>query len=103
MARWLREHGLLLVNAGLFFAFLVGMTLTGWHVASDEAVRHGEGAESFAAYVNSGDFYEAAQFHAVQGTGEVHVLGVQCAGDFGCRAVAIDECDEFPIARIDRH
>ena len=57
--RWLREHGLLLVNGALFVAFLVGMTVTGWHVASNEAVRHGESAEPFSAYLTSGDFYEA--------------------------------------------
>jgi len=57
--RWLREHGLLLVNGALFVAFLVGMTITGWHVASNEAVRHGESPEPLSAYLVSGDFYEA--------------------------------------------
>ena len=59
MKTWLREHGLLLVNAGLFVAFLVGMTLTGWNVASSEAMRHGESPEPLGAYLVSGDFYEA--------------------------------------------
>jgi len=58
-SRWLRERGLLLVNAGLFLAFLVGMTLTGWHVASSDAMLHGEAAENLSAYLVSGDFYEA--------------------------------------------
>ena len=59
MKSWLREHGLLLVNASLFVAFLIGMTLTGWHVASNEAVLHGGAPETLAAYLQSGEFYEA--------------------------------------------
>lgn len=59
MKRWLREHGLLLVNGSLFVAFFVGMAITGWHVASNEALRHDEAAESLSSYLASGDFYEA--------------------------------------------
>ena len=59
MKTWMREHGLLLANAGLFVAFLVGMTFTGWNVASNEALRHGESPEPLSAYLVSGDFYEA--------------------------------------------
>jgi len=59
MKMWMREHGPLLANAGLFVAFLVGMTFTGWNVANNEALRHGESPEPLSAYLVSGDFYEA--------------------------------------------
>lgn len=59
MTRWLREHGLLLVNLALFIAFFVGMAVTGWHVASNESLRHGGESEGLSAYLTSGDFYEA--------------------------------------------
>lgn len=59
MKLWLREHGLLLVNGALFLVFLVGMTVTGWHVSSDEAVQHGSAPVGLSAYLRSGDFYEA--------------------------------------------
>ena len=59
MKKWLREHGLLLANGSLFVAFLIGMTITGWHVANNESVRHGEAPQSLPSYLVSGDFYEA--------------------------------------------
>ena len=59
MKKWLREHGLLLANGSLFVAFLIGMTVTGWHVANNESVRHGEAPQSLPSYLTSGDFYEA--------------------------------------------
>jgi len=59
MKVWLREHGLLLVNGALFVVFLVGMTVTGWHVSSDEAVEHGAAPVALSSYLTSGDFYEA--------------------------------------------
>ena len=59
MKKWLREHGLFLANASLFVLFFIGMTVTGWHVASAEALRHGAQPEPFAGYLTSGDFYEA--------------------------------------------
>jgi hypothetical protein len=33
--RWVREHGLVVVNVALFVLFLAGMTFTGWQVAND--------------------------------------------------------------------
>ena len=59
MKKWLHDNGLILANGALFVAFLVGMTITGWHVASADAVRHGAEPEPFAEYLTSGDFYEA--------------------------------------------
>lgn len=59
MLRWLREHGLVLVNVTLFLLFLVGMTLTGWQVSNEESVAHGGAAASLGPYLASGDFWEA--------------------------------------------
>src|SRR3954471_15175845 len=59
MKKWLREHGLLLVNVSLFVVFLLAMAVTGWHVANNETVLHGGEPESLGAYLLSGDFYEA--------------------------------------------
>jgi hypothetical protein len=59
MGRWLREHGLVTVNALLFIIFVVGMTLTGWQVSNDELTQHGAAGQSLGAYITSGDFAEA--------------------------------------------
>ena len=59
MTRWLKEHGLLVVNLGLFAGFLVGMTLTGWHVHNDDQLAHESSPISLIAYLGSGDFGEA--------------------------------------------
>ncbi|MGV1034190.1 MAG: DUF6766 family protein [Microbacteriaceae bacterium] len=59
MVRWLREHGLVLINSALFVFFLIGMTLNGWLVANVEAVSHGGAADSLGGYLLSGNFWEA--------------------------------------------
>lgn len=59
MKSWLYAHGLLVVNLGLFVVFFVGMALTGWHVSNNDLADHGQGPESFGAFMASGDFYEA--------------------------------------------
>ena len=56
---WMRAHGLVLINVALFLTFLLGMTLSGWHVSNEEAVEHGAAAQSLGAYLASGDFWEA--------------------------------------------
>jgi hypothetical protein len=57
--RWLREHGLVVVNSGLFIVFLIGMSVTGWQVSNGELVSHGEAAQSLGSFLTSGDFFEA--------------------------------------------
>jgi hypothetical protein len=57
--RWVREHGLVVVNVALFVLFLAGMTFTGWQVANDEALEHGDAVMGLGAYLASGDFWEA--------------------------------------------
>ena len=59
MKRWVIEHGLVLVNAALFVAFLVGMSLTGWQVSNDELIDHGSAPQTLGAFLTSGDYVEA--------------------------------------------
>ena len=56
---WVRDHGLLLANLGLFLLFLVGMALAGVRAYSSEQLAHGEPAVSLWAYLQTGDFVEA--------------------------------------------
>jgi hypothetical protein len=59
MSAWLRQHGLVLVNTALFLVFLCGMAVTGWQTANRELTDHGLAAETFGAFLGSGDFFEA--------------------------------------------
>jgi len=56
---WMRNNGLFLVNAALFIVFLAGMSVTGWQTANQDLVDHGRAAETFGAFLGSGDFFEA--------------------------------------------
>jgi hypothetical protein len=51
-----RDHGLLLANAGLFAVFLAGMTLAGVDAYNGDQQAHGEPTVSLWAYVQTGDF-----------------------------------------------
>jgi hypothetical protein len=59
MRTWLRDHGLLLVNLGLFVIFIGGMALSGVRVYNSEQAEHGGEAVSFSQYVRTGEFIEA--------------------------------------------
>ena len=59
MWTWMRQHGIVLVNAVLFVIFLCGMSVTGWQVSNQDLADHGLPAETFAAFLGSGDFFEA--------------------------------------------
>jgi hypothetical protein len=59
MKIWIRHHGLVLVNTALFVLFLLGMAVTGWQTSNQELTDHGEAAQSFGAFLGSGDFFEA--------------------------------------------
>jgi hypothetical protein len=50
MARLLKNNGLTIVLMLLFLVSLTGQLLTGWHVANEEASRHGRAMTSFVAY-----------------------------------------------------
>jgi hypothetical protein len=56
---WVRHHGLVIVNAALFLIFLVGMAVTGWQTSNQDLIDHGLAAETFGAFLGSGDFAEA--------------------------------------------
>jgi hypothetical protein len=55
----IRDNGLFLVNAALFVVFLAGMSVAGWQTSNQELVEHGMPAETFGAFLASGDFFEA--------------------------------------------
>lgn len=59
MSKWVREHGLLLANIGLFVLFFGGMILTGAADYSNDQVEHGEQATSVLEYLGTGAFLEA--------------------------------------------
>ena len=59
MGKWVKEHGLLLVNAGLFLVFFTGMILTGAANYSEEQQAHGEPAVSVLQFMATGEFIEA--------------------------------------------
>ena len=59
LAIWVKEHGLLLANLGLFVIFFGGMALSGVQAYNDDQLMHGETAVSFWQYLGTGDFIEA--------------------------------------------
>src|SRR3954447_2354952 len=59
MRRWVRDHGLLLANAGLFVLFFAGMALAGVRAYNGDQQAHGEAAVSLWGYLHTGDFFEA--------------------------------------------
>lgn len=59
MGAWFKEHGLLLVNAGLFVVFLGGMILAGAATYNEEQSAHGQPAVSVLGFLATGEFLEA--------------------------------------------
>ena len=59
MRRWVRDHGLLLANAGLFVLFFAGMVLAGVRAYNGDQLAHGAAAVSLWGYLHTGDFVEA--------------------------------------------
>jgi hypothetical protein len=59
MRTWVKEHGLLLANIGLFLAFLAGTAITGARNYSEDQIEHGEAPVTLLEYLTSGDFIEA--------------------------------------------
>jgi hypothetical protein len=54
--RWFRDNGLTIALMTLFAASILGQWVAGWHVANDDALRHGEPLMSLWAYAISPDF-----------------------------------------------
>lgn len=59
MKRWLHDNSLLVVLLGLFFIFLVGLSITGHRFENQELISHQQSAISYAQYLTSGGFIEA--------------------------------------------
>jgi len=59
MRSWVRDHGLLLANAGLFVMFFAGMVLAGVRAYNGDQQAHGQTAVSLWGYLHTGDFVEA--------------------------------------------
>jgi Domain of unknown function (DUF6766) len=57
--RWLRDNSLSIVLFGLFAAFLVGQSLTGWRTHNADQRAHHEPAVGFGTYLTTGHFVEA--------------------------------------------
>src|SRR5215218_6046203 len=59
MGKWVKEHGLLLANIGLFLAFAAGMAIAGASNYSEDQIEHGQPPVTLLEYLASGDFIEA--------------------------------------------
>jgi hypothetical protein len=56
---WVRDHGLLLANAGLFLLFFLGMVLSGVRAYNGDQSDHHQAGVSLWGYLHTGDFVEA--------------------------------------------
>jgi hypothetical protein len=56
---WVKDHGLLLANAGLFLVFFGGMIVSGASNYSEDQVAHGQPAATIMEYLATGAFVEA--------------------------------------------
>ncbi len=59
MKKFWVENSLSIVLFGLFFIFLIGLSLTGYTHENNELQAHGEESITFTEYLASGDFIEA--------------------------------------------
>ena len=116
-SKWMREHGLLLVNAGLFLVFFAGMILTGAANYSQEQQAHGEAAVSVLAFLATGDFVEATfenweseflqmamyvvltAFLFQRGSSESKPVGKDAPQDEDPRQAAIKKATPWPVKR----
>jgi Domain of unknown function (DUF6766) len=58
-ATFWQRNGLALACFGLFAVFLVGQSITGWHVHNEDQVTHGGATIGYLPYLASGHFVEA--------------------------------------------
>jgi TRAP-type C4-dicarboxylate transport system permease small subunit len=59
MNKWVKEHGLLLANIGLFAVFFCGMIVSGANDYSEDQLAHGQPAVGIGGYLATGAFLEA--------------------------------------------
>jgi prolipoprotein diacylglyceryltransferase len=57
MAKWAKEHGLLLANLALFVIFFGGMTLSGAATYNEEQQGHGQATVTFLQYIGTSRFW----------------------------------------------
>lgn len=56
---WVKDHGLLLANIGLFLVFFGGMVVSGAAEYSEDQLAHGEPGVTLLGYLGTGAFLEA--------------------------------------------
>ena len=59
LGEWVKEHGLLLVNTGLFLVFFLGMIVSGAAEYSEDQLAHGGPGVTVPGYLGTGAFLEA--------------------------------------------
>lgn len=59
LRRFLVDNGLVLLMFGLFLAFLIGVSVTGYVANNHELQNHHQATQGFGQYVVSGEFIEA--------------------------------------------
>jgi hypothetical protein len=117
MRTWAKEHGLLLVNAGLFLSFFAGMILSGAAAYSEEQAAHGQPGVTLAEYLSTGNFVEATfenweseflqmgmyvvltVFLFQKGSSESKPMGKEAPQDEDPRSVAISGSTPWPVKR----
>ena len=59
LGEWVKDHGLLLANIGLFLVFFSGMVVSGAAEYSEDQLAHGEQGVTVLGYLGTGAFLEA--------------------------------------------
>lgn len=54
--RWVRDNGLTIVLLALFAASFLGQWIAGWHVANEDAARHGQPLMGLLTYALGPEF-----------------------------------------------
>jgi len=57
--KFVHDNALSLAMFGLFFIFLIGLSITGYSQANEERLAHAESAQTYVQYITSGGFIEA--------------------------------------------
>ncbi len=117
MAKWAKEHGLLLANLALFLIFFGGMILSGAATYSEEQQAHGEPGVSVLQFLGTGEFVEATfenweseflqmalyvvltVFLFQKGSSESKPMGKEAPQDEDPRDAAIKKATPWPVKR----
>jgi len=117
MAKWAKEHGLLLANFALFVIFFGGMILSGAATYSEEQQAHGEPGVSVLQFLGTGEFVEATfenweseflqmalyvvltVFLFQKGSSESKPMGKEAPQDEDPREATIKKATPWPVKR----